>query len=146
MTLFTPIFYWNMLGLTFMAIEVFFPSFFFALSLSLSSFFASFLYYVDFSLDQTLIGFMITTPLFFSILKILCGYYNRHITYKSSLEDNLHHACMIIKNETTYYVPKIMYQGILWSVKERDDKELYHDDHVRTLYIKGNTFIVIKLS
>lgn len=144
MELFTPTFYWILLGLSFMAAELFFPSFFFSLSLSISSFIASIFSFIEFSCDETIIIFMITTPLYFILLQAINRYYSRHSTYKSSLEENLYHEYIVIKNHTTRDTPKIIYQGIHWSIIEKDNKELHNKDRVKTLYIKGNSFVVIK--
>lgn len=146
MSLFTPTFYWQLLGLSFIALELCFPSLFFCLSLSCSSFIAASISYLDFSQEIVLLVFMTTTPLFFTVLKFVAQRYNKHTTYKSSLDENLFHECHIIKNATTHHIPKILYQGILWSVHEKDTRELHHNDRVKTLYIKGNSFIVTKIN
>jgi membrane protein implicated in regulation of membrane protease activity len=146
MSLFTPTFYWQLLGLSFIALELCFPSLFFCLSLSCSSFIAAVCSYFDCSQDIVILLFIVTTPLCFTALKIIAQRYNRHISYKSSLDENFFNEYRIIKNDTTYHIPKIMYQGIVWSVHEKDKKELHHNDRVKTLYIKGNSFIITKIN
>lgn len=145
MELFTPTFYWIFLGLFFVAIELFIPSFFFFLSFSISSFIVSICSYIGCSDSKSLITFIFSTPLSFTALKAIIQKYNRHITYKSSLKENLTHKYFVIKNNETYDFPKIMYQGLLWSIKEKNNKPLYHHDQVRTLRVKGNSFIVTKI-
>ena len=146
MELFTPVFYWIFLGLFFIIVELFFPSFFFSLSLSLSSFITAGSAFMGYSQDETMIIFMIATPFCFLMLNTLTKQYSKHISYKSNLEENLYHEYHVIKNPTTHNIPKIMYQGTLWSIKEKDNKELHHHDQVKTLYIKGNSFIVTKIN
>lgn len=141
----TPFFYWTFLGLVFIVAELFFYGFFFALALSASSFIAAFCSLLDYSIEKCLIIFMVSTPISFFILKLICKKYTQHIYYKSSLEENFHQDYHILKDKSTHHIPKIIYQGILWSVKEKDNKKLYNNDRVKTLYIKGNSFIVTKI-
>src|SRR5690242_7415266 len=146
MELFTPVFNWIILGLLFMAAELFFPCFFFSLTLSLSSLTAGIGAYLNFAPQGCFIAFVVVTPVWFLLLKQINKGYNKHITYKSSVEELFSHELTILKNHATQGVPKIMYQGVLWSVKEKDNKELHHNDRVKALYIKGNSFIVTKIT
>ena len=129
-----------------MAAELFFPCFFFSLTLCLSSLTAGIGAYLNFTPEYSLIAFIATTPFWFLLLQQVNKGYNKHITYKSSVEELFLHESTILKNHTTQGVPKIMYQGVMWSVKEKDNKELYNNDRVKALYIKGNSFIVTKMA
>jgi membrane protein implicated in regulation of membrane protease activity len=146
MGLFNLAFYWSLLGLSFMVAELFIPGFFFGLSLSASSFLTALYSYTSSNLSGCVLLFIILTPLCFCILHFLNKRYNTDVTYKSNLEENLLHMHTIIRNKTTQDIPKIIHHQIVWSVKEKDNKELYHHDKVRTLYIKGNSFVVTKIN
>ncbi len=146
MELFYPVFYWSLLGLSFMVAELFIPGFFFGLSLSASSFITAIYSYIDSGLYNCAMLFIITTPVCFTLLHLLNKRYNTSITYTSRLEENLLQIHTIVRNTSTCDIPKIIHHQTLWSVKEKNNKELYHYDKVKTLYIKGNSFVVTKIN